>query len=144
MDDNPFPTWFPFLAFGWILFVIGASVAFRGSKGKPVIPAVPANAIFVDRSASGRWASNCLMVTISKEALSVVPKFPFNLMFLPEIYGLERMIPIRELREVRRLRGFGFGNNVAVDCGASEFELKVRDPQAFVDTLAKLSVRVSH
>lgn len=143
MDQDPFPVWFPILAIAWIVFVIGVSVAFRRSKGKPVFPTVPDDAVYVDKWASGRWASNCLLVTITDKALSVVPKFPFNLMFLPEIYGLERTIQVRSIREVRRLRGFGLGNNVAVDYGEAELRLKVRNPQAFVDALARSSVRAS-
>lgn len=140
MDQNPFPIWFPFVAIAWLVFVIGISVAFRRSRGKPVLPRLPDGAVFVDKSASGRWASNCLLVAVTDEALSVVPKFPFNLMFLPEIYGLEQTIPVSSIRDVRRLRGFGLGNNVSVDYGASTLRLKVRDPQAFVDALARSSL----
>jgi hypothetical protein len=132
----------PFLAIGWLVFFVGLSVAFRRSRGKPVFPTVPNDALYVDKWASGRWASNCLLVAITDQALSVVPKFPFNLGFMPEIYGLERTIPIRSIREVRRLRGFGIGNNVAVDYGEAELRLKVRSPAAFVDSLARLSVHV--
>jgi hypothetical protein len=142
MNQSPFPDWFPFAAIAWLLFVIGISIAFRRSKGRPVIPRVPDGAIYNDKWASGRWASNCLLVSVTSDALSVVPKFPFNLMFLPEIYGLERIIPVREIREVRRLRGLGVGNNVAVDYGEAELRLKVRNPQAFIDALARPSVRV--
>jgi hypothetical protein len=143
MDQNPFPSWFPFLAIVWIVFVIGASIVFRRNRGKPVFPTVPTGALYVDKRASGRWASNCLLVAITEDALSVVPKFPFNLMFLPEIYGLERTIPLPNIRDVRRLRGFGLGNNVAVDYGEAELRLKVRSPQAFLDALAHSSVHVS-
>lgn len=136
MDQNPFPAWFPFLAIGWIVFVVGASVVFRRSKGKPVFPTVPSDALFVDKWASGRWASNCLLVAVTDKALSVIPKFPFNLMFLPEIYGLERTIPLGAIREVRRLHGLGLGNNVAVSYGDAELRLKVRNPQAFIDAIA--------
>ena len=136
MDQNPFPIWFPFAAIAWIVIVIGISVVFRRSKGEPVFPTLPDGAVFVDKSASGRWASNCLLVAVTDEALSAVPKFPFNLMFLPEIYGLERTIPVSSIREVRQLRDFGLGNNVSVDYGASTLRLKVRNPQSFVDALA--------
>ena len=132
----------PFLAIAWLVFFVGLSVAFRRSRGKPLFPRVPNDALYVDKWASGRWASNCLLVAITGQALSVVPKFPFNLGFLPEVYGLERTIPIRSIREVRRLRGFGVGNNVAVDYGEAELRLKVRNPQAFVDALTRLSVHV--
>ena len=118
------------------MFVIGMSVVFRWNKGKPVFPTLPDGAVFVDKSASGRWASNCLLVAVTDEALSVVPKFPFNLMFLPEIYGLERTIPVGSILKVQQLRGFGLGNNVSVDYGAATLRLRVRNPKAFVDALA--------
>ena len=108
-----------------------------------MFPTVPTDAIYADKRASGRWARNCLLVAVTDKALSVVPKFPFNLMFLPEIYGLERTIPLRNIRDVRRLRGLGLGNNVAVDYGETELRLKVRNPQAFIDALAHSSVHVS-
>jgi len=140
MDQSPFPIWFPFAAIAWIVFVVGISVAFRRSKGKPVFPTLPDDAVYVDKSASGRWASNCLLVAVTDEALSVVPKFPFNLMFLPEIYGLERTIPVSSIREVRQLRGFGLGNNVSIDYGEAKLRLKVHNPQAFVNALAGSSL----
>lgn len=56
-------------------------------------------------------------------------------MFLPEVYGLERTIPIRSIRAVKRLRSLGLGNNVAVDYAESKLSLKVRDPEAFVAAL---------
>ena len=143
MDQNPFPVWYPFFAGGWILFVIAASIAFRRWKGKPVFPAAPIDAIYVDKWASGRWASNCLLVTVTGEALSVVPRFPFNLMFLPEIYGLERAIPLHSIRDVRRLRSFGLFNNVAVDYGDMELRLKVRKPDAFIDAVARSRAQLS-
>jgi hypothetical protein len=142
MVQTPFPEWFPFLAIGWILLVVSASIVFRRSRGKPVFTSVPSDALFVDKRASGRWASNCLLVAVTDQALSVVPKFPFNLMFLPEIYGLERTIPLRDIREARRLGGLWFGNNVSVDYGEADLRLKVHNPQSFLDTLARLSVRV--
>jgi hypothetical protein len=139
--DN-FPIWMPFLAIAWLVFITGLSIAFRRKRGRPVIPRVPNDALYVDKRASGRWASNCLLVAITPDTVSVAPRFPFNLGFLPEIYGLERAIPIRAIRDVRRLRGFGLGNNVAVDFGYGELRLKVHNPQAFLDALARLSVHV--
>lgn len=143
MEQNPFPLWFPFAAIAWIVFIVGISVVFRRSRGKPVFPKLPNGAVYVDKSASGRWASNCLLVAVTDEALSVVPKFPFNLMFLPEIYGLERTIPVSSIREVQQLRGFGFGNNVSIDYGEDKLRLKVRSPQAFVDALAGAPLKIA-
>jgi hypothetical protein len=80
------------------------------------------------------------MVAITPESLSVVPKFPFNLMFLPEICGLERTIPVRAISNASRLNGTGVGNNVLVAFGGSELRLKVRNPEAFVAALASMAV----
>lgn len=146
MEQPRFPEWLPFVGLAWVLFVFAVSAIIRRRSGKPVVPRVPAGALYVDKWASGRWASNCLLVTVTDEALSVVPKFPFNLGFLPEIYGLEHTIPLRSIREARRIRGIwvglGLGNNVAVDYGERELRLRVRSPQAFIDALARLSVHV--
>jgi hypothetical protein len=60
--------------------------------------------------------------------------------FLPEIYGLERTIPMSWIREVRRLRSFGLLNNLAVvyDDGVQrELRLKVRNPEAFIAALGR-------
>jgi hypothetical protein len=68
-------------------------------------------------------------------------------MFLPEVYGLERTIPMTTVREVRRLQSFGLFNNVAVvyDDGVQrELRLRVRKPQAFVDAVGRSPlVRIS-
>jgi hypothetical protein len=135
-------------ALAWIALIYGISIAVRRSKGKPIFPKVPEGAFYAEKWASGRWASNCLIVAVTDEAVTVVPRFPFNLGFLPEIYGLERTIPTASVREVRRLRSFGLLNNVAVvyDDGVQrELRLKVRNPQAFIDAVGSSpSVRVSN
>ena len=45
-------------------------------------------------------ASNCLSVTLSRSALVVRPMFPFNLMFLPEIYDLEHVIARKDIKRI--------------------------------------------
>jgi hypothetical protein len=127
-------------AAGWVVFVYGVSIAVRRANGKPIFPRVPDGAIYAEKWASARWASNCLIVAVTSEALSVVPRFPFNMGFLPEIYGLERTIPMSWIREVRRLRSFGLLNNLAVvyDDGVQrELRLKVRNPEAFIAALGR-------
>lgn len=135
-------------AFAWVVLIYGASIVVRRAKGKPIFPKVPNGAIYADKWASGRWASNCLIVSVTDKAVSVGPKFPFNMGFLPEIYGLERTIPMTSVREVKRLRSFGLFNNVAVvyDDGVQrELRLKVRKPQAFLDAVGRSPlVRVSN
>ena len=100
-----------FVSFGgaiaWIATVVVASILYRRSKGKPIIPRVPIGARFSRKRISGRscrnWftslggARNCLMVAVVGKSLVVSPTFPFNLMFLPETYDLEHNIPLSRI-----------------------------------------------
>jgi hypothetical protein len=100
------------LSYGWIALWIGASIVYRRGKGKPIFPRAPADAVFVTRAGSGRslknlitrigGARNCLLIAVTPTDLEVTPWFPFNLMFLPEIYGLECRVPLADLSAVRR------------------------------------------
>lgn len=38
------------------------------------------------------------MITVTPKELIVTPRFPFNLMFLPEIYGMEACVPRSRVR----------------------------------------------
>jgi hypothetical protein len=137
MDASPFPDWFPWLAMAWIPSVVLLSVLFRRSRGKPVVPKVPPNALYVERSASGRMASNCLIVAVTRETLIVVPRFPFNLMFIPEIYGLEHVIPVASVREVK-VSDSRWRNNISIVFGVDgKLGLKVRDPEALAAALRR-------
>jgi hypothetical protein len=88
----------------WVLAVVSASIVFRRSRRKPVLFFSVPNAVFQERTASGcsndRWwrrlggANNCLVVAITPARLVIRPFFPFNLMFLPETYGLEYDVPL--------------------------------------------------
>ncbi|HVZ28826.1 MAG TPA: hypothetical protein VG839_00425 [Asticcacaulis sp.] len=102
----------PNLAFGavfllsvaWIGFWLTLSVFYRRSRRKPIFPALPHNARFARARLSGfsdknlmsriGGAKNCLLVAVTDTTLSIVPSFPFNLLFLPEIYDLEHNIPL--------------------------------------------------
>jgi hypothetical protein len=84
-------------------------------------------------------ARNCLMVYVSDGRLTVSPVFPFNLMFLPEIYGLEVMAPVSDVAHVevrRRVRGavvsLRFGES-----GPPPIELSVRRPEALLAALQR-------
>ena len=140
MDQSLPSVWSLGFSIGWVVIVIVLSIVFRQTRGKPIFPKIPVDAIYVERWASGRWANKCLLVAVTNEALWVVPKFPFNLMFLPEIFGLEHTIPIRSIRSVSQLRAFGVGN-VAVYHGEADLRLKVRNPQAFVNAFPPSIVR---
>src|SRR4029453_18668639 len=93
------------------VIVVFTSIVYRTIKGKnyPVIP--ERDITFTERWVSGSsqknlltklgGASNCLSVTLSGSALVVRPMFPFNLMFLPEIYDLEHVIARKRYKENR-------------------------------------------
>ncbi|MBC2665557.1 hypothetical protein H7F51_08480 [Novosphingobium flavum] len=138
MDQAP-PIWMPFAAFGWIAVVVGISIIYRRRAGKPIYPKLPPDVLYAERWASGPFASNCLMVAVTSASVSVVPKFPFNLMFLAEIYGLERSIPIESISAVQRTRSI-LGNNVAVTYGVDRKTLRLRlnKPDQFLNALRKL------
>lgn len=125
----------------WLLGVIGLSILFRRLRGKPIIPRAPANALFAESWRSGRslsnWlgrvfggARNCLLVYVADGAVTIVPQCPFNLMFLPEVYGLEGRVPLGgatcEVKQgvFRTMLWLHFD-------GQPRFELHLRNPQAF-------------
>lgn len=103
------------LATGWIALVIAASIVYRRIKGKPIFRRPIEHPLFLETWRSGRslrslvarfgGARNCLWVAVTGDSLRVGPYFPFNLMFLPEIYGLECTIPGSAVRSVARAGG---------------------------------------
>lgn len=123
----------PLAAFGLIAMVVVASVIYRLGAGKPIYPKLPSRALYAERWASGPFAYNCLLVSVTASSLSVVPKFPFNLMFLAEIYGLERSIPLASIHSVQQT-----GSNVAVLYGADQQTLRLRlsKPDQFLNTIS--------
>ena len=96
----------------WILLWVVASIIYRSSRGKAILPSKPKNSLFCEGWASGHsntniftklgGARNCLLVAVTPDALIIQPRFPFNLMFLPEIYGLEYRIPGLNIRAVEK------------------------------------------
>jgi len=131
----------------WLAFFTGASILWRRRAGKPIFPRNPKNARFAERGCSGRsnrnlltrigGASRCLLVAVTDDRLIVSPFFPFNLMFLPEFYGLEHSIPARAIREVEDRQGL-FRRTILVsfdDPQPRQIELRVRDPDALLAAL---------
>ena len=98
----------------WVAGVVAVSVVFRRRRGKPVFARLPASTRFSQRVASGwsedNWlrslggASNCLMVAVTEKELIVTPFFPFTLMFLPEIWGLELRTPLSQIRHMETVQ----------------------------------------
>ena len=87
-----------------------ASIAYRIRKQKSV-PSIPQqDVLFIEHWASGAShknqltklgaARNCLSVTLSRNSLIIAPMFPFNLMFFPEVYDLEHVIPRSAIKNV--------------------------------------------
>ena len=154
MIEAMFSKWFPFVAIGWIVFAIIISAVIRVRRGKVLFPKPSSNALFSERICSGRsfstiWARvggarNCLLVTLTEKTLAVTPHFPFNLIFLPEIYGLEHNIDISAIRDVTEKKGI-LGSSVTVAfTGLREqrFELRLRHQDGFLQALRKLRVLV--
>lgn len=112
------------IAIAWILLWTIVWVIYRTSKGKAIIPRKPKDSVFYEGWASGHsnrsfltklgGAHNCLLVAVVPDTLIIQPRFPFNLMFLPEIYDLEHRIPRTKIRSIRTKRGI-FGKSVEVE-----------------------------
>jgi hypothetical protein len=138
--------WLPLL---WVLLTLLASLLFRLSRGKPLLARPPERALFVERWRSGRnrsnWlglfggANNCLMVAASREQLIILPQFPFSLLFMPELFGLELRARTSDVIEARiETRRFGsvLLLRVRQPEGAEQvFELWLRDPAALIRLL---------
>lgn len=110
------------LPLAWIAGWIIASIVYRRFHGKPVLFFGVRDVTFVERRVSGwahqpRWrqfggARNCLVVAIINGRLIVRPSFPFNLMFLPEIYGLEHDVALADVVRATRERYLFFWTRV--------------------------------
>ena len=132
----------------WIGGAVAASIAYRQISGKPIFPRMPPGAVYKERMASGwddrNWlrrlggANRCLMVSVTDRELVVTPFFPFNLMFLPELYGLELRVPLTSIRNAdpgRRL----FRDCVIVETAEGHrLGLVLRNPQAFMFAVRRL------
>ncbi len=80
-----------------------------------MFPRAPKGAVFVEAWRFGRslanvltrlgGARNGLLVFVADRALTITRVFPFNLMFLAEVYGLEVVAPLAEVTVKDGLRG---------------------------------------
>ena len=136
------------ISVGAVLFLIVISVIYRQSAGRGVGNPSKSDVVFEERNASGRslktwWtrlgrANNCLVVSVTHSMLVIRPFFPFNLMFLPEIFDLEHAIDLTEISNATKRPG-AFRQKVLVEFrqGSYEggFELKLRDPDAFLEAV---------
>src|SRR5262245_33122583 len=86
------------IALIWLGLCAGASVIYRIAKSKPIFRPRFEKPRFLETWRSGRslrslssrlgGASHCLWVAIDESSLRVGLHFPFNMMFMPEFYGL--------------------------------------------------------
>jgi len=152
VDYRPFLIpWF--VTVGGLLLVATASIVYRVRTGRYVFRPHLTNAVFSETWASGRshrdWitrlgaASGCLWVAVTPDELLVGPHFPFNLMFMPEMYGLEYRASGADIESVELSRSL-FGRQKAViqlrtkDGGRESFELALRDVAEFAAAVERL------
>jgi hypothetical protein len=112
--DVAFPEYAFIFAIGWVLLCAIVSAWYRAKKGKPVLFWTAPEAHFVAHFASGysgrgiaasfAGASSCLVVAVTSDRFVVRPWFPFNLLFLPEIYKLEAEVPLTNVNSVEWTR----------------------------------------
>ncbi len=136
-------------ALGWVGLVVVASVVYRKAKSKPFRIVEPDHPMFMERWTSGRslrnfvshfgGARNCLFVAVTRSELIVRPHFPFTLFFLPEIYGLEMVVPRSSVRSVELKSGV-LGSSILLSIDSSpgvsfQLELRLRAPTEFTQAM---------
>ena len=155
MPTESFERIFPIL-FGlsvlWVAAMVGASVLYRRSRGKPIVFRSVPDAVFVESAASGHsnrtWftklagASRCLVVAVTRNRLIIRPRFPFNLMFLPEVYGLEHDVPVDRVTRLEVGLGRSWSTSVRLelrdpDDTLQDLTLYLQNPSAFVKALGR-------
>lgn len=131
----------------WIGGWIAASVWFRRANGKVIVPQKPTDAVFCEDWRSGRslrkgltrigGARNCLLIYVSNGQLVVTPRFPFTLMFLPELYGLDLRVPtalVASIEPVQRV----WDRALRISFHSSDLapiELNLHDESRFIESL---------
>lgn len=134
----------------WLGGCIGASVAYRRSRGKPIVFTGVDGAAYVETTASGHshrtWytrlggASRVLVVAVAGRRLIIRPRFPFNLMFLPEVYGLEYEVPVDQITSVQPREGRSGRVDLQFRDATNDLQgvtLYLRAPDRFIETLRK-------
>jgi len=136
-----------FAGLGGIASIGIGSFWFRLSRGKPVFPHPPRDATFMEASCSGRsrrnfastliWVRSCLLVYIQNRELVVTLEFPFTLMFLPEVSGLEMRVPLTSISSVEAKRPWPFRIlRITFDAGGpAPIELRMQRERDFVRAL---------
>jgi hypothetical protein len=94
-----------------VVTIAVSSVVYRLSKAKPILKLHFSDSRFAETWCSGQsdrsvlarlaGAKNVLWVIVTKDHLHVGPHFPFNLMFLPEVFGWDHRVPGKTIMDVR-------------------------------------------
>jgi hypothetical protein len=137
------PQWIFFAPILWILGLVAISIWYRRSKGEPIFPRLPDDADFGEKGCSGRslksplskigGSTRCLLVAVRKGKLIITPQFPFNLMFLPEIYGLDIKEPVSTVASVKPVSSL-FQRALRIeftDGGPAPVEVVLHDERGF-------------
>jgi hypothetical protein len=119
--------------------LILGSIIYRIIRGKLIfIDRQAGEVLFKERGISGRSPSHfgqargSLIVTVTRNQLRIRPFFPFNLMFVPELLGLEQNIPLESITELDVKQNFWKLNQTTVTFlnskgYAQKFELYLSD-----------------
>ncbi len=124
---------------------MAVSIIYRKARGKPIFPRLPRDAVFSQRAGSG-WndrhflgrlggARRVLLVAVTNDELVVCPDFPFNLVFLPEFYGLEFRTPLTGIHRVYERRWIRNPAVMVELIDGRRFGLALRKPEAFMRAL---------
>jgi hypothetical protein len=131
-----------------------AAICYRAWKGKKRAAIQPFDLTFSEKWVSGvssknmlsklGGASNCLIVELSRSALSIRPMFPFNLMFFSEVYDLEHFIQKDKIKSVQTGAEQGGKGKILIDFEASgkekRIELVLRKRQEFLHAFGPVIV----
>lgn len=120
----------------WIIAIFGTSIAYRRSRGRPIVPKKPVDSVFFEKNASTRWASKCLIVAVTPTELTITPQFPFTLGFFPEMYGVEHSIPLTEIQCAEAYQGWlGLNTKVHIQSRPKPLLLKLKEQRHFIDVI---------
>ena len=92
---------------GALFLWFALSIAYRRRSGKPLVASTRPGAAFSERWASARIGSglmarlgtarNCMHVQVIDSELHLHPHFPFTIGFMPELYGLDLVVPVESI-----------------------------------------------
>ena len=91
-----------------VLFLwVALSIIYRRMSGKPLVASAHPGSVFAERWMSARigtgllarlgTARNCMHVQVTGSELHLHPHFPFTIGFMPEIYGLDLVVPLERI-----------------------------------------------